>query len=174
MLAALLLSWFYANEKFGFVLTASIAGAAIMHTAKITRRRATIDLIMKTENDRAFQKTLRRVMQIKDAELGLLAVKARDSVFDGVNDPTEEERKKMTDIHVVAGWYEFVATGIREAAFDFKIFRRLYCSLTVKDYERLRAFITQLNEHKDDGKTYYQEFAWLYKQLKNHPLEECK
>ncbi len=164
------LAWLYLKENFGFVLTASIAAVAILHNDKMSRRRATIDLILSKNQDKDLKDSDEAVSKLTKQKLEELAIKLKASAFDGINDPNEEEKSQISAILRVLNWYEFIATGIREGAFDYKIYHRNRHTLTVRDWDKLEPFVNQLrlNQGKD---TFFKEFSWLASSFKKYPLK---
>lgn len=170
IVAANVFAWLYQNHIYGFVLTASIAAAAIMHNEKVSRRRATIDLIMKREVDAQLTKSQEIVSGLNADKLQELAIKLKSSVYDGVDDPNEDDLEQIKAIYHVLNWYEFVSTGIREGALDYKIFWRNYCTLTIGDWEHIKPFVIQYRNDRQKN-TYFKEFCWLASNFKKYPLK---
>jgi hypothetical protein len=168
---ALIFSWYLINDKFGFVLTACIAALAIFHNNKINRRRATIDLILKTNSDDTLNEAKKTVAKLSKDELSTLAVKAIGSSHDGKNDPTDSERDQLAEVLEVLNWYEFIAAGVREGAFDYKMFHRLMYGIICRDWKKLHVFVTQLRS-SSGSKTTFQEFEWLANDYAKHPLKK--
>jgi len=136
----------------------------------MSRRRATIDLILNRNQDNCLKDSDAVISKLQEEKLKELAIKLKSSAYDGVNDPTSAERETISSILEVLNWYEFVATGIREGAFDYKIFHRNRHTLTVRDWVKLEPFVSQfrLNEKKS---TFFKEFEWLYKNFQKYPLK---
>ncbi len=164
-----ILAYLYLNKLYGFVLTATIASAAILHNDKMSRRRATIDLILARNKDEVLIKSHTVIAKLDDTKLQELAIKCKSPAYDGINDPTEDEKSKINHILKVLNWYEFVATGIRESAFDYKIFHRNRHTLTVQDWTKLKPFIDQFRLNEDRA-TFYKEFQWLADSFNKYPL----
>lgn len=164
-------TWFFLNNSFGFVLTATIAAVAILHNDKMSRRRATIDLILSRNQDDDLKKSDETMSKLEEKKLRELAIKLKSSAYDGINDPDELELQQISSILEVLNWYEFVATGVREGAFDYKIFHRNRHTLTVRDWDKLEPFVNQLRLNEDKN-TFFKEFAWLAYNFKKYPLKD--
>lgn len=66
--------------------------------------------------------------------------------------------------------YEFIASGIREGAFDEKIYKRMQYGLVTRDWESLNGYIADLRKARAH-KTLFQEFEWLGKRWKKKSLK---
>jgi hypothetical protein len=66
--------------------------------------------------------------------------------------------------------YEFVACGIRTGAFSEKVYKRLRCTLLIRDWESFEGFVTEFRKLRGGG-AFFQDFEWLYKRWKKSPLK---
>lgn len=66
--------------------------------------------------------------------------------------------------------YEFVATGIREGAFDEATFKRLRHSVLVRDWYAWETFVGEFRKTRNQP-TVYKEFEWLAKKWIKSPLK---
>lgn len=149
-----------------FILAATAIAAlySIRRNTIINRRRATVDLVLHQKND----------SDLKDANLIVNPLLRDQSVsITKYSDKSHIGSEERTAILFVLNNYEFIATGIREEAFDFKLFKRMRCGTVLRDWEEFQPFIYELrkiNKHS----TMYQEFEWLAKKLEKNPLRKKK
>ncbi len=144
--------------------TAIAALYSIRRNTVINRRRATVDLVLHQKND----------SDLKAANLVVNPLLRDESIsITKYSDKTHVGSEERTAILFVLNNYEFVATGIREEAFDFNLFKRMRCGTVLRDWAEFQPFIYELrkiNKHP----TMYQEFEWLAKKLEHNPLKKEK
>ncbi|MEL0614011.1 MAG: DUF4760 domain-containing protein [Marinomonas sp.] len=149
-----------------FILAATAIAAlySIRRNTIINRRRATVDLVLHQKND----------SDLKKANLIVNPLLRDESIsITTYSDKTHIGSEERTAILFVLNNYEFVATGIREEAFDFNLFKRMRCGTVLRDWEEFEPFIYELrktNKHP----TMYQEFEWLAKKIEKKPLKKQK
>lgn len=146
-----------------FILAATAISAlySIHRNTVINRRRATVDLVLHQKNDsdlKAANLVVNPLLSDKDTSITLYSHKD----YIGT-----EERKSIL---FVLNNYEFVATGIREKAFDYKLFRRMRSGTVIRDWDEFEHFIYELRKVNQHA-TMFQEFEWLAKKLKKKPLK---
>lgn len=66
--------------------------------------------------------------------------------------------------------YEFIATGIKEGAFDEEIYKRVTRSLFLKDWNGMCSWIVELRRITG-VETIYSEFEWLAMRWKNNHIK---
>ncbi|MEL0635510.1 DUF4760 domain-containing protein [Marinomonas sp. TI.3.20] len=143
-------------------LSALAALFSIYRNTVINRRRATVDLVLHQKNDLDLKKA--------NSIVNPLLKKQGITQYSNGSHIGSEER---SSILFVLNNYEFVATGIREKAFDFKLFKRMRCGTVLRDWTEFQPFIYELrktNKHP----TMYQEFEWLANKLEKNPLKKEK
>lgn len=84
-----------------------------------------------------------------------------------LDDPASEECKSIIE---VLNAYEFIASGIRQGAFDEATYKRLRYSNVVKDWNILCAFVLELRNNKGST-TLFQDFKWLASRWQAKPLK---
>jgi hypothetical protein len=141
--------------------TAIAALYSIRRNTIINRRRATVDLVLHQKND----------SDLKDANLIVNPLLRDQSIsITKYSDKSHIGSEERTAILFVLNNYEFVATGIREEAFDFKLFKRMRCGTVLRDWDEFKHFIYELRKINKQP-TMFQEFEWLAKKLKKKPLK---
>lgn len=141
--------------------TATAAFLAIWRNQVIARRRATIDLVIAQRSDETLQTSKRKLAELHDDQQDCLAKYA-------ANEHREGEESKA--ILAVLNHYEFVATGIKEGAFDERVYKKMLHGVLVRDYDALKGFIQELRRTRSH-KTLFQEYEWLGKKWKAKPLK---
>ncbi|MCB5161537.1 DUF4760 domain-containing protein [Marinomonas algarum] len=137
---------------------------SVRRNTTINCRRATVDLVLHQKND----------SDLKAANLVVNPLLRDENIsITKYSDKTHIGSEERTAILFVLNNYEFIATGIREKAFDFNLFKRMRCGTVLRDWEEFQPFIYELrkiNKHP----TMYQEFEWLAKKLEDNPLKKEK
>jgi hypothetical protein len=138
----------------------AIAGIWVIRASKTQeKRRATIDLVMDQKRDQRL---------IDAREVILTMHEAKEKNFARYLEDTSSKEHKA--ILAVLNGYEFVASGIREGAFDEKTYKRLRYSRAVIDWDNLCPFVIAFRNQKDI-KGLFQEFEWLVKRWKKKPIK---
>ena len=75
-------------------------------------------------------------------------------------------------LHILSR-YEFIATGVREGAFDAKIYKRMYYTNVIADWDKLETFVRELRINRNNN-TPFQELERLVRNWKKHPLKAYK
>lgn len=138
-----------------------IAAIAVIHNLRAARRRATIDLVMHERVNQRLLDARRKVLTLHhgNAEFTKFALKEHGE--------TDEAMALLT----VLNFQEFVASGIREKAFDEEIYKRVWFSVVVRDWDAFEGFIRELRKTRNRP-TLFQEFQWLAERWKKAPLEK--
>ena len=145
-------------------ITACIALFVLNYTRRANRRRATLDMVMKTlmdnyvqERANAFKLVLKRDQDEND-------VFKIESLLTQTSATSPERRDMLHQLNV----YELMALGIRRKVFDEAFYKRWYHNQFMCDYEGSLALIRGLQDNKT---TIFCECSWLYqKWLKDgHP-----
>ena len=158
-------------QHLGFGITGTIAVLAIVQNLIINRRRATIDLIMKN----GARKTscpidLDKFKQYDPDKLANLAKKAWEHLHTQ-NQISDQEQEEIKCIISVLNHYEFIACGVREGAFDYKMYHRLQRTVVLRDWDRAHSFVVALRKRADTS-TLYQEFEWMANNFRKHKLKK--
>ncbi|MGB6599380.1 MAG: DUF4760 domain-containing protein [Candidatus Acidiferrum sp.] len=157
------------GETIGFwiqnlILTISaVAGIWVIKSSKTQeKRRATIDVIMYQKSDAALQAARKVVLKLHESG---------ECNFAKYLENTASEEYKS--ILLVLNGYEFIASGIREGAFDKKTYKRLRYSTVLRDWGNLCAFVLAFRRSKKIDEL-FQEFEWLNEEWKDSPLKPYK
>lgn len=130
-------------------ISAIIALIAVINHARTSRRQATIDLVIHQKNDEHLSEARDIVTRLNsDNEL---------TTYAHSQNKGSDERNAIL---AVLNNYEFIATGMRESAFDLKLYKRMSYSIVVSDWRALKPFIYDLRRQVDRD-TIFQEFEWL-------------
>ena len=146
------------------VISATVALTVFIYTRRANRRRATLDMVIKTFLD---DDGRRRYDRFKD-----LMRRDRDQ-----NDPfkmlslvklTADNADDRSVLVSQLNTYELVALGIRRGIFDEPFYKLWFHRQFTKDYESMMPFVSAVQE---DGPTIFVEFRYLYQRwIKNrHP-----
>ncbi|MGZ8256401.1 MAG: DUF4760 domain-containing protein [Gallionella sp.] len=142
----------------GAVFLSAIAAIfVIYHNGVMARRRATVDHIIHQKSDDGLLSSIRLVYQLYEEKTRL---------SDFLESPESSEYQAILK---VLNNHEFIALGIRRAAFEEKIYKELQYSNFVKVYEASAGIVAELRRSKNT-QTLFQEFEWLIKRWKKSPL----
>lgn len=153
------------GESMGFwiqtgALLISALGAVyvIKSNGKHARIRATIDLMLHQKHDQTLVEAREVVVDLhRNGERNLSRY---------LDDPLSTECKA---IQATLNNYEFIASGVREGAFDETIYKRTRYHIVMKDWNAFKGVIAEIrNLH---GQTRYQEFEWLCCRWEEKPLK---
>lgn len=86
---------------------------------------------------------------------------------------TEEERVERRKFQYILNFYERVAVSIREGIYNEKMIKRTSYTTVIETYDISEPLIKAIREHIN-SQTTYQEFEWLVKRWKAHPLKKNK
>jgi hypothetical protein len=140
-----------------FLLSAVGAVAVIYYNNSAARKRATIDLVMHQSRDGKFRDGRRTVKKLS------VNGEACTRYFEDRDAP---EYRAILD---VLNEYEFVASGIKEGAFDAGIYKRMQYSIVIADWDYLHGFVVEMR-NKNAKPSFYQEFERLATCWKKKPL----
>jgi len=75
----------------------------------------------------------------------------------------------------VLNTHEFVAGGIKEKAYDETLYKRMQCSVIIRDWDAFCGFVMDFRKSKqgkiEQPATFYQDFEWLATKWKANPLK---
>ncbi len=138
----------------------AIAGILVITSrGKQEKRRATVDLIVDQKRDPELTDARRRIREMHDRKDTNLSRHLQDI-----------ECQEYKDILLALNTYEFVASGIRIGAFSEEMYKRLRCSVLLKDWEAFKGFVIEFRIQKQIPGL-FQDFEWLYKRWKTKPLK---
>jgi hypothetical protein len=122
-------------------------------------RRATVDLIIDQKRDDKLLAARQVIMQMHE--------RGENNLARYLDHPESDEYKA---IMLCLNNYEFIACGIKLEAFSEKIYKRLKCSMVIRDWEAWEGFVIEFRKQKK-GDTFFQDFQWLYEKWKKDPLK---
>jgi Domain of unknown function (DUF4760) len=116
--------------------------------SRTERRRATVDLLLQNKKDSELVEAKRALLKLHEAgEKNFAAF---------LNKKDSPEHK---NIMRVLNTQEFVASGIRENAYDEKLFKRMQCSVVIRDWDAFSGFVMEFRNSRPDAngaRTFYQ------------------
>lgn len=140
-------------------ISAIVALFAVYRNSVISRRRATVDLVLHQKNDTE----LTRLNEL----INPLLVSNKITKYSDDEHKDSDERAAILEI---LNNYEFIAVGIREKAFDRALYKRMNYSIVVRDWECFQPFIIDFRK-KHATKTAFQEFEWLANKFRKNKLK---
>jgi Domain of unknown function (DUF4760) len=162
-----LVSWKEAAPAIGAciaAMSAFVAALVFRHTRQTNRRRATLDMVMKTLLDESSQKRyaefkgiIRRDKDVADCfKLASLA------------DPNTEDQHGRQIVLSQLNIYELMSLGIRRGLFDGAFYKLWFCTQFLADYESSASFIEAAKARRP---AVYCEFTALYQKWSSngHP-----
>jgi len=146
-------------DDVGAVLVAGVIGAAValwgvFSQRAISRRRATLDLISRSEADKDMLAARQRFIELAKADGGLAPF-------------AEEAREKDPDtykIRLVLNEFELISIGIQRGVVDYELYALWFRSGTVKYWSHARPFVIRLRERTSND-MFYHEFEELARWL---------
>lgn len=133
----------------------------IYDNGRSERRRAIIDLVLHQQEDTELQAAIAAVRELRDNNSKSSIAKYLD---DGNSDPYKHIIRLLNH-------YEFIAAGIAERAFDEKLYKRMQCTVLVRNWRALSGFVEEFRNRKG-SQTLYQEFQKLGKKWERRPLKK--
>ena len=150
----------YWLQTVAFVSSAIFAGWQIKALRKQNishdtqwRQRATIDAVMADRKDDNLIRSRRVYAKMKQEK------KDFDALGSAPLLDNEEANHAILDI---LNNYEFMASGIKEGAFDEEIYKRMKGSLIIVDWQHLHIYVYALRKRENRPKLFI-EFEWLTK-----------
>lgn len=154
------------GETVGFwVQTAVLAVSAIaaiwiiLANTKQEKRRATIDLVLEQKRDATLKAARSALTKMHEA--------GEKNLSKYLDDPECDQYKAIL---LVLNTHEFVASGIREGAFDEATYKRIRFSTLRKDWDALCAFVLEFRRVRG-SRTLFQDFQWLNGRWEKKPLK---
>jgi hypothetical protein len=80
------------------------------------------------------------------------------------------EHEKLNNIRYVLNRLEFIASGIRNKAFDEKIYKEYNCTNLLKIWKAVAPLVAEIRGRKGVF-TYYQEIEWLSNKWENKKVK---
>jgi hypothetical protein len=119
------------------IVTVVVAIITIIHSARVAKRRATLDLIMFFQSNKELMDTRKAYIELRDK--GHLAQWAA---------PEKAGSDEQAIINNVLNRYELVAIGIHERTINERIWKRWLRTGTVQDWIAAKPYIAQLRQNK--------------------------
>lgn len=146
-------------QTVSFVFSAVGAIAVIYHNNQQARKRATIDLVLNNNTNKELLEAKRKVASYHEQNINISTFACKDL----------SEKPESHEIMTLLNNYEFIASGIKEGAFDEEIYKRMNRSVLMRDWEATNSFVVELRKiFKKD--TIYSEFEWLNNKWKNSEI----
>ncbi|MEN9463883.1 MAG: hypothetical protein RL217_64 [Pseudomonadota bacterium] len=154
--------WISIIQTAAIVITGIAAVATLRTNSKLSRHRATIELLLAQRTDeRLFEakQAMSDLHRNPDISITALACKGMES---------DANRQHVL---TVLNNYEFIAVGIREKALDEYVYKRAQFSTVLRDWKATKAFIIELR-NQNNIPTLFQEFEYLYNKWVASPLKK--
>lgn len=142
-----------------FIITAVGAVAIIYNNSHQAKKRATIDLVLHESQNPILMEAKKQVSKYHDTKVNFTELSCGEHCL----------KPENGFIQIVLNNYEFTAAGIKEGAFDEKIYKRTKYSLILRDWNAFSGYIAELRRAKNRN-TLYMEFEWLAKRWGNRPI----
>ncbi|NMZ98108.1 DUF4760 domain-containing protein [Pseudomonas lundensis] len=142
------------------VINGRLSRQSIAHNEKLSRQRATIDLLLTQRTDMNLIESKKAVGVIHNNGGDFTALAARDKV----------QELARSHILSIINNYEFIALGIREGALDESIYKRAVYSQVMRDWKAMKAFVMELRRQNQID-TLFQELELLAKRWDQHSLK---
>lgn len=143
-------------------ISALVALYSIHRNTQVSRKRATVDLVLHQKNDQALSKANKLVNPLLKSN--------RITSFADDSQKDTAERAAILDI---LNNYEFIAVGMREGAFDLQVYIRMSYGTVTRDWKCFEPFVCHLRE-VHQRPTLFQEFEWLHSKFKQKKLRVDK
>ena len=179
MAGTLAYTYFYEPKMFSITITAIIGIITILRTQKNSKREKTIDLLTQDMLDGDLNKKLTKFQQLRRNEKSLF--KFVETMREP-EDETREDKDKIQQSRMlildILNYYEFIACGIREGAFDYRIFHRLYRTNLISIWDDCESFVLEYRKKVAKIRNIpveevcsYQELQCIVEDFKSHKLK---
>lgn len=142
---AFVLSAFYAARQVRMLRVQTDKNEAL------ARQRATVDMVLHEQQDEALTAARKVYASLRDQQANLTQYACK---------PSTDHPDENAAILAILNNYEFIATGIREGAFDEQIYKRMKRSLVVRDWKDLSGYALEKRKSTQREKLFV-EFEWL-------------
>ncbi len=142
------------------ILSAIGAIAIIYNNSHQAKKRATIDLVLHELSDK----------EIIDAKNHVRKYRESGNPFAELSAKAHDDNPLNGYLQTVLNHHEFVATGIKEGAFDEEIYKRMKRSLVLRDWQALEPYISEKRRQERRDKL-FSEFQWLAYRWKDNPIK---
>jgi hypothetical protein len=141
------------------ILSAIGAIAIIYNNSHQAKKRATIDLVLHELSDKEIIEAKNHVRKYRES----------GSPFAELSGKAHDDNPLNGYLQTVLNHHEFVATGIKEGAFDEEIYKRMKRSLVLRDWQALEPYISEKRRQERRDKL-FSEFQWLACRWKDNPI----
>jgi hypothetical protein len=147
------------------IATAIVALLVFRHTRIANRRRATLDMVMKTLMDSFAQERYGKFKKIIRKDKDVADCFKVESLLDATPENHEDRELVLHQLNI----YEMTSLGIRRKLFDEEFYKRWFHNQFMTDFENAREFIAGAQTKKG---SVYCEFSALYKKWEKsgHPV----
>lgn len=136
------------------IVSAIVGGSIALHSIRtqrgIARKRATLDLLVQKEWDRAYIEARAEFIALRDASSGLAFWAAQE----------HRNSPQVTIIRNMLNDYELIAVGIREGILDEALYKRWFKTAFLKDMEAAAGFIDLIRKSAGTA-AIFAEAEWL-------------
>ncbi|MDT0576783.1 DUF4760 domain-containing protein [Croceicoccus sp. F390] len=146
-------------------ISALVAFIAFWHARKVTRRRATLDMVLKTfvdEDGQSRYAAFKIIMHRYNGDSEQLDIMG----FADPNCPPSDDRQTL---RAQLNEYELISLGIRKRLFDEKLYKLWFQDQFQRDYRSLEKYINKVREQRP---SVFCECVWLYKRWSKIPHPE--
>ncbi|MBU0592426.1 MAG: DUF4760 domain-containing protein [Gammaproteobacteria bacterium] len=143
-----------------FVFSALGAIAIIYNNSHQAKKRATIDLVLHESSNQFLIDAKKEVSKYHDTEVNFTELSCGQNCA----------KPENGFIQSVLNNYEFIASGIKEGAFDEEIYKRMKRSVVIRDWKAFSGYIAELRRAKQRDKLYI-EFEWLAKRWEKNEIQ---
>jgi hypothetical protein len=129
---------------------------------KSARSRATVDVVLHQKSDTELQASRQKFAELHATKQSFTKYAC------GELTDFKEENRAILD---VLDGYEFIAAGIRTGAFDELMYKRMKCSLVIRDWKTLEPYVLELRRTTGRSRL-YAELQWLAVKWEKEPLTD--
>ena len=123
-------------------IAAIISVKSIQANKEVARKRATLDLIERSESTEHYQSLYAAFSQVRKDPAGLM------QLADITNPNLLEQRQKVLNY---LNHYELIAIGIKMGILDETVYKAFMRSTVVRDWEAAREFVTHIRTPSEDS-----------------------
>lgn len=154
--------WISIIQTAAIVITGIVAVATLKNNSKLSRHRATIELLLAQRTDERLYEAKQAMSALHhDTQTSITALACKGM----------EKDENRQHVLTVLNNYEFIAVGIREKALDENVYKRAQYSTVIRDWKATKAFIMELRS-QNNIPTLFQEFEFLYNKWVIAPLQK--
>ncbi len=130
----------------------------VFSRSRTERKRATVDLVLQQKQDKELMEAKKKILELHE-----------EHQEDFIRFLQDKKSLEYDTIIKILNMHEFIAAGIREGAYDERLYKRMQYSTTIRDWEALNGFIAEFRR-RIKRSTLWQEFEWLAKRWQKDPL----